>query len=453
MIQKFTRAKHIFLLLLMFNLFGGIHPIYAGELTQTESIASEDALVATAWFDLYLHLIQTTEGFTPPVAARALGYAGIALYEAIVPGLPNQLSLVGQLNGLTALPQPAAMQIYHWPSVANSALAYLTRELFINTSRENERVIYALEAQLHGYFRTEIDSDVLERSTDYGRTLAEAIYQWSLQDGGARSQMKNFRDDFLPPRGDGLWIPTAPKFQRTPLQSYWGDNRPFVLTLGEECEPEPPLAYSKSPTSAFYLQAMEVYTTVKQLTPAQETIALFWSDDAGRTPTPPGHSIAVATQVLKQADASLALAAETYAKVGIAVNDAFIGCWHTKYKYNLIRPLSYIQQNIDPNWNNPAVTDPVTTPPFPEYTSGHSVQAGAVAAVLSDLFGNDYAFIDHTHDQRGFLPRSFTSFDAMANEAAISRLYGGIHYRQAIEEGLAQGRCIGEQVIQLKTKR
>ncbi|MEZ4725868.1 MAG: vanadium-dependent haloperoxidase [Caldilineaceae bacterium] len=135
----------------------------------------------------------------------------------------------------------------------------------------------------------------------------------------------------------------------------------------------------------------------------------------------------------------MALAAETYAKVGIAVADAFIGCWQTKYQYNRVRPLTYIQLLIDPLWNTPTVTTPVVTPPFPEYTSGHSVQAGAVAEVLTGMFGNQLTFTDHTHERRGFLPRSYDSFWAMANEAAISRLYGGIHYRDAIENGLEQG--------------
>jgi membrane-associated phospholipid phosphatase len=198
---------------------------------------------------------------------------------------------------------------------------------------------------------------------------------------------------------------------------------------------------------------LEVYDTVRQLTPEQRTIALFWADDPGRTSTPPGHSIALTTQVLREQNASLALAAEAYAKVGIAVADAFIGCWQTKYKYSVVRPITYIQQVIDPTWNNPDLTDPVTTPPFPEYTSGHSVQSAATAVVLGALFGNDYAVTDHTQDHRGFLPRAFDSFETLAQEAAISRLYGGIHYRAAIEAGLIQGHCIGKSVLALRFRK
>jgi hypothetical protein len=148
--------------------------------------------------------------------------------------------------------------------------------------------------------------------------------------------------------------------------------------------------------------------------------------------------------VLRRRDASLARAAEVYAKVGIAVCDAFIACWYQKYVYNLLRPVTYIRRLVDPTW-----LPVLVTPPFPEYTSGHSVQSGAAFQVLTDLFGQSYAFVDHTHDDRGFAPRSFGSFLEAAEEAAISRLYGGIHFRSAIVNGVTQGRCIGTAVTAL----
>lgn len=413
----------------------------------------EEALVATTWFDLYLYLIQQTEGFTPPVAARTLGYAGVTLYEAVVPGAPGYQSLAGQLNDLPALPHPNPHQHYSWPAVANGALAALARDLFFNTSRENEALIDALEQQLAMKLQAELDATTLAASADYGRTLAAAIYHWSMNDGGHRGQLKNFPLDYQPATRVGGWQPTPPQFSRVPLQPDWGDNRPFVLQRDAECAAPPPPPYAEETGSAFYQQALEVYDTIRTLTPEQRTIALFWADEPGRTATPPGHSVALATQVLRAQHASLPLAAETYAKVGIAVADAFISCWRTKYQYDLVRPITYIQQLIDPAWNNPDLTDPVTTPPFPEYTSGHSVQTAAAAVVLTALFGEHYAITDHTQDHRGFLPRSFGSFEELAAEAAISRLYGGIHYRTAIEAGLVQGRCIGQQILTLRFKK
>lgn len=152
--------------------------------------------------------------------------------------------------------------------------------------------------------------------------------------------------------------------------------------------------------------------------------------------------MSILTQVLRVRDASLELAAEAYSKLGIAVADAFIACWRVKYQYNLLRPITYVRAYIDPHWGEPL---PVVTPPFPEYTSGHSVQSGAAATVLADLLG-EVRFTDHTHDVRGLPPRTFTSFTSAAHEAALSRLYGGIHFRPAIERGLAQGRIVGQRV-------
>ncbi|MBK8024686.1 MAG: vanadium-dependent haloperoxidase [Chloroflexi bacterium] len=209
--------------------------------------------------------------------------------------------------------------------------------------------------------------------------------------------------------------------------------------------PSAPPDYSEEAQSVFYREAAEVYESTRALTPEQEAIALFWADDPGQTETPPGHSISILTQVLAQEKASLALAAEAYARLGIAVADSFIGCWYAKFQFNLLRPVTYIQSMIDAEW-----MPPINTPPFPEYTSGHSVQSAASARVLTDLFGEHYAFTDHTHDARGLAARSFSSFAEYAEEAAISRLYGGIHYRAAIDQGMDQGECIGERVSSLQ---
>ena len=201
-----------------------------------------------------------------------------------------------------------------------------------------------------------------------------------------------------------------------------------------------PPPYSTQQGSEFYVEAKEVFDVSRTLTPEQKEIALFWADEAGKTATPPGHSIAIATQILEADDASLAAAAETYAKVGIAISDAFVSCWKMKFQFNLLRPVTYNRLVFDPTWSSF-----IGTPPFPEYPSGHSAQSGAASEVMTALFGV-VEFTDHTNDYRGMMPRSFDSFAAAADEAAISRLYGGIHYRSAIEDGLTMGACIGDRV-------
>jgi hypothetical protein len=210
----------------------------------------------------------------------------------------------------------------------------------------------------------------------------------------------------------------------------------------------PPPEYSEDKTSDFYKEGLEVYETVKNITPEQRATARFWSDDPMLSPTPPGHWISIALQILDREDASLDKTADVMARLGMALADSFIGCWDAKFQYDLVRPLTYIRRVIDPKWE--AI---LNTPPFPEYPSGHSTQSGAAAVVLTDIFGTNFGFEDATHQADGLKPRRFASFWAAAEEAGISRLYGGIHYRTAIARGLDQGRCIGAYVNALQTRR
>jgi hypothetical protein len=406
--------------------------------------AEFDAAVPTAWFDLAQRLIRNTPGYSPPVASRALGCLGVGLYESLVPGMPDHVSLAGTLHDLEPLPPTRSGSAYHWPSVANAAMAAMTRSLFPTAPDALRAEIDLLEARLRG----DMPHGILLRSVDRGREVATAIDAWSRSDGGHEGYLRNFPSDYVAPAGSGMWVPTPPGFLAA-LQPYWGGNRCMALDDSLLCDPGPPPPFSIGQDSAFFAEAMEVYETVNSLTPAQREIALYWSDDPGQTATPPGHSVSILGQVLRGQDRSLADAAVAYARLGIAVCDAFIACWRVKYIHNVLRPISYIRSYIDPTWGDPL---PLTTPPFPEYTSGHSVQSAAAAEVLRATFG-EMAFTDHTHDARGFAPRTFDSFTGFAQEAAISRLYGGIHYRSAIDRGLEQGRCVGAMVAALPMRR
>jgi hypothetical protein len=172
-------------------------------------------------------------------------------------------------------------------------------------------------------------------------------------------------------------------------------------------------------------------------------IAHYWADGAG-TMTPAGHSISMLNQIITNEASNLEVAAIAYAKLGIALSDAFLACWKTKFIYNLCRPVTYIRSYIDTSW-----LPFIGTPPFPEYPSGHSSQSGAMAQVMTDLFGNNYAFTDHTWGTSFGGPRSFDSFDEAAEEAAISRMYGGIHFEFGNNAGLALGTIVGQNVNEL----
>jgi hypothetical protein len=200
------------------------------------------------------------------------------------------------------------------------------------------------------------------------------------------------------------------------------------------------------PGSAFLAEAEEVLALRHGLSPEREAAARFWSDDAMLSWTPPGHWIAIAAQELEAEGADAERRVEVLARLSVAMADAFIGCWHEKFRWNLVRPVSFIRAHLDPSFEPLLVT-----PPFPEYPSGHSVQSAAAAAVLTAAFGEDHAFEDRTHEDEGLPPRSFPSFEAAAHEAAASRLYGGIHFRSAVENGFLMGGCIGAHAVALDT--
>jgi hypothetical protein len=218
-----------------------------------------------------------------------------------------------------------------------------------------------------------------------------------------------------------------------------------AVALYEACAPAPPPVYAEDPGSEFYAHARAVYDTGRSLTDEQRTIAQFWADNPGVTGTPPGHWIAIMGQLARADALSLMAVAEGFARLGIAVADAFIGCWQTKYTSNLLRPVTYMQHAIDPTW-----APYLSTPPFPEYTSGHATQSAVAAVVLTAMFGIR-AFTDITHTDHGLMPtlapRTFSSFDEAAAEAAISRVYAGIHFPFGSQQGLVQGRCIGQVIL------
>ena len=412
----------------------------ASPLNPRDPPAAEDFSSDSAkqWLD-QLTLAIDTENLNPPEASRRIGYAGVTLYEAVVGGIDHGLSLGGQLNELGSLPD-APREDMHWPSAANAALADVLASLFATAAPGTLQGFVDLEAAQAVAFDADPDVDdaAIARSITHGEDVAAEIIAWIAGD-----EYDQWNDcAFTVPTGEGLWEPTPPAFVATPLEPCWGNLRPFVLLFGAECAPLSHPPFSKTAGSAFAIEGQEVYDVGNSLTTEQQDIATFWADGAG-TLTPPGHWVSITGIVLEQEGETLDVAAEAYAKVGLAVADAFISCWEIKFTYNLLRPITYIQDATGPI-NDPAWTSFITTPPFAEFTSGHSTQSGAAATVLADLFG-DVTFTDTTHP--ALTARSFDSFEEAADEAAISRLYGGIHFRAACERGVEQGQCIGRTIL------
>lgn len=403
--------------------------------------------VATSWMDLELELIKSTPGFTPPVASRALGYTGVTLYESLVKGMGNYNSLAFKLGYSYTLPTLQEGATYHWPAVANAAMKTIVSHLFAHADTKSKTAIDNLYKQWRQGYKDQITAGDMWRSEEYGKEVAQLIFAWSKTDGGHEGYLNN-TPLYTFPLFPGAWVPTAPAFQSTPVQAYWGNNRPFLSSnVDKEClPPAPPFAFSTSKQSDFYKQAKEVYEVSLKLNKKEIDIAMFWADGAN-TITPPGHNMNIATQLIRSKNLSLAEAAIVYAKMGMAVADAFIACWKGKYQYNLMRPITYIQQNIDPSWKSL-----LATPPFPSYCSGHATVSGASAEVLTSVFGDKVKFTDNTHVQT-FGAKKYKSFYEAADEASVSRLYGGIHFKMDNEIGLEKGKLIGKNIARLRLKK
>lgn len=384
--------------------------------------------------------------FTPPVASRIYAYSNIAAYEGIRFMDSLRPSLSGQLNALLPLTEPKANTEYYYPLTSLVAFTDVAKALVFDLERvDNMQKQLLKEVQEIG-----IDAKTYENSVALGKTLAEEILQRAGSDGYLRrTALPRFSVNDNP----GRWQPTPPDYMEA-IEPHWNTIKPFVLDSAGQFDPGLPTNFDVTDSSQFYKEAKEVYETVKNLDSTQFEIAKFWDCNPNISTTkghvmyfqqqisPGGHWVHITAQVLDEKKTNAVDASATLAQVSIAIADAFISCWDQKYKSSLTRPETYINTYIDSDW------EPILqTPAFPEHTSGHSVASSAAATVLTNIFGENHAFVDATEVPYGLPVRSYQSFNQAAGEAAISRLYGGIHYKPAIELGVLQGRQVGHHIL------
>jgi hypothetical protein len=391
--------------------------------------------------------------FSPPVASRIYVYMSVAGYEAAIHENPKYISLAGQLNGLQEVPKPKAGQEYCYPLASVEAMLTVGRALVF--SEDKMDVFYSKIMQ--EFKDAGLPDEVFERSVAYGKEVAQHVIAWSSKDN--YKQSRSF-PKFSIEDNAATWKPTPPAYMDA-IEPHWAKIRTFGIDSCGQFKPVPPTAFSANQDSPFYKEAYEVYSTGKNLTPEQTEIASFWDCNpfvmnvkghvmfATKKISPGGHWMNITRLACKKSNADFVQAAEAYALLSVSLIDGFISCWDEKYRSKLIRPESYINEHIDEDW-----VPLLQTPPFPEYTSGHSVISAASAVTLTKLFGEDFSFVDSTEVEYGLTSRSFKSFKAAAEEAAISRLYGGIHYRPAVVHGLTEGTAIGNFIIEnIKTRR
>jgi PAP2 superfamily len=348
------------------------------------------------------------------------------------------------------LPKPEGGKVYCYPVAAIKAYLKVGRRWTFEDDS-----VKRFEAKLLGEMRgLGIPKDVFERSVAFGDTLGSALIGWSEKDKYPQTRSASKFSVNL--REAGRWRPTSPDYADA-LEPHWMEIRPMLMDSAGQFNAAPPLAFDTLKSSAFYKEAMEVYQSVHDSTPERIATAKYWDDsplstqNAGHVNfvlkkiTPGGHWLGITSACCRKKGSSMMESAAAYLAVSVAIFDGFISCWDTKYRYNVIRPESYITkyltQDLKSEW-----LPILITPPFPEYTSGHSVVSGASSVVLTQFFGDRFSFEDQVEVQFGMAARSFNSFSEAADQAAISRFYAGIHYKRAIVEGVSQGRNIGKFV-------
>lgn len=380
--------------------------------------------------------------FNPPVASRIYAYCNLAYYETVRWKDSSSASITAQLKGFETMPSPDAEKKYDHSLAAVKAFFKVANKLTF--SHDSLRVT---EEKLLGAFKASLDEDVYENSIAFGDTVAATILKRAAGDnykitrGMARYSV--FREK-------GKWVQTPPDYADG-VEPNWKLIKPLLMDSASQFKPVAPPAYDLNKSSEYFKQVLEVFNTSKSITAEMDTIAHYWDDNpfvtehrghltfATKKTTPVGHWMGIISILCRQEKRNEQQNAIAFAMASASIFDAFISCWDEKYRSQTLRPITVIREQLDEHWN-----PLLQTPPFPEYTSGHSVVSAAVATVLEHLFGQGVAFHDTTELEYLGLERNFSSIHGAADEAGISRLYGGIHFKAAIEEGKKQGHAVGE---------
>jgi hypothetical protein len=394
--------------------------------------------VALDWMNVQLRIIQSTPLTFGGFNSRYIGYNGVAAYESVVAGMPGYKSLAGQLNGLGSLPAVQHSKNYHWPTSMNAALATMNRGFYTMATPTYQHLIDSLENALNSRFQGQVSTETFNRSKDFGTAIGNAILAWSASDGAFDPHPA-----YVLLGTPGSWAPTPPPFAPA-AGPFYGLTRTLVAGSGDGSTPVPPSPYSADPSSAYYQRMKEVYDVSQSLTPHQIEMGLYYRDNPGLQGGG-GAYLGMLYQIVKNEQPTLDQAALDFGKMGIALADALINCWKTKYDpaFTNERPIRYIRNEL----GHPTWSPLFATPPHPDVPSGHSTNAGAMEIMFNDLFGKDYSFTNHSYDSLGMPPQVYQNFADMAEQIGAARVYAGIHTRYACEVGRKQGNIIARNIL------
>jgi hypothetical protein len=383
--------------------------------------------------------------FTPPVASRIYAYTSLAFFEAVRFQKPGHPSLTKQLNGFPEMPLPDTSLKYNYNLAATKAFFDVTHKVVFSIDS-----LKAYENSVFETFKASMDENEYIRSMAFGEAVALKILERAGTDNYKQTRGM---PKYLGSNEDGKWQPTSPDYMDG-VEPYWGNIKPFFLDSSRQCMPPAPPKFSTEKNSEFYKNAIEVYTIGNNLTDSQKNIIQYWDDNpfvmehsghmmfANKKITPGGHWMGIAGIAAKKMNSDIVKTSKVYALTSIALIESFISCWEAKYHTEVIRPVTFINKWVDNRW------EPfLQTPPFPEYPSGHSAISAAASTVLTNIFGDNFSFHDDSDKKYIGMEKDFSSFYSAAAEAAISRVYGGIHYTSGMEGGIVQGKQVGEQIV------
>jgi membrane-associated phospholipid phosphatase len=432
------------------------------------------------------------------VASRLSAYAAVALYAGVAAGDPSLPPLATVLPRGPVLPAGAVLPggadrpdgtlvaVMAERTLLDALLAEGLPTTRAAVARLADSLVAARQAQ-------GVPPAAAAAALALGRGIGEAVAAWAASDGFAQSRGRAYQ----PPVGEARWVNDAPVTEYAThslsavselvrpdnpanrlrgdnrddrglvlnrpkdapggtlppvnmagaTEPYWRAQRPFVLAAWDACPIAPPPAYGTTPGTPLYAEARAVWEAARQRTPARDSVAYYWADNAGETGTPVGHWMAIVAQLIRDRGLPASVAARVALATALAQADAFIAAWGYKYQFSLIRPRTYLRRVLDPSW------EPlIPTPPFPEYPAGHSTQSAAAAAALTGVLGA-LPFEDRTSVAIGHAPRRFASFQAAADEAGWSRVLAGVHFPAGDLAGRQLGRCVGEAVMARFSKK
>lgn len=391
--------------------------------------------------------------FSPPVSSRIYSYTSIAAYEVAALAAPDEyISLTGQLNGFEPKEFLPSENCYFPLAALAAYYKVAARLVFSENDIINKRAELYQKAKNMGMSQKTLDASIV-----LGEEVADHVLAYASKDN--YHQSRSF-EKYTIRNDDYSWKPTPPAYMDG-VEPHWNRIRPLGLDSANQFKPLPATLFASLPESQFYQEAKAVMDIGNNLTAEQRDIAFFWDCNpykmnvkghvmyAEKKISPGGHWIGIASIASKTANANWKATTEAITLTAIHVFDGFISCWDEKYRSVLIRPETYINKYMDEDW-----VPLLQTPPFPEYTSGHSVISTSASRALTKLFGEPFHFVDTTEVKFGLGIREFNSFNEAADEAAISRFYGGIHYIPAIKNGADQGEMVANYLTsKIKTRR